>query len=137
MDIIKYQFGINDASSLAYKMAQIPQKAFLKFGSNPNMEKAITYLYIVLENVYVFPGSPVFFEKSFQNLYKVNVLMKLLEIFFNLYTLFQELLSTNRRFIKEELFINAREEIFVNALSTVVKEFPNVTFGSYPVNNCR
>ncbi|KMQ86024.1 fad synthetase [Lasius niger] len=118
VDIIKYQFGINDASSLAYKMAQIPQKASLKFGSNPSMEKAITYLYIVLENVYVFPGSPVFFEKSFQNLYK-------------------ELLSTNRRFIKEELFINAREEIFVNALSTVVKEFPNVTFGSYPVNNCR
>lgn len=51
--------------------------------------------------------------------------------------LFQELLSTDRRFIKEELFINAWEEVFVNALSAVVKEFPTVTFGSYPVNNCR
>ncbi|KAL6440882.1 hypothetical protein ACFW04_003359 [Cataglyphis niger] len=118
VDIIKYQFGINDSSSLAYKMARIPRKASLKFGLNPSTGKPNTYPYIVLENVYVFPGSPVFLEKSFQSLY-------------------QELLSTDRRFIKEELFINAWEEVFVNALSSVVKEFPNVTFGSYPVNNCR
>lgn len=118
VDIIKHKFGINDDSSSAYKMAQIPRKASVKFGSDLSMEKPITYLYIKLENVYVFPGSPVFFEKSFQHLYK-------------------ELLSTNRIFVKEEVFINAREDIFVNALSTTVKEFPNVTFGSYPVNNCR
>ncbi|GAB1864348.1 FAD synthetase [Camponotus japonicus] len=118
VDIIKYQFGINDPSSLAYKMAQIPQKASLKFSLNPSTGKPNTYPYVVLENVYVFPGSPVFFEKSFQSLY-------------------QELLSISKKFIKEELFINAREHVFVNALSTVVKEFPNVTFGSYPVNNCR
>lgn len=75
MDIIKYKFGINDASSFAYKMAQIPRKASLKFGLDPSMGKPITYLYVKLENVYVFPGSPVFFEKSFQNLYKVIILM--------------------------------------------------------------
>lgn len=71
MDIIKYQFGINDPSSLAYKMARIPRKASLKFGLNPSTGKPNTYPYIVLENVYVFPGSPVFFEKSFQSLYQV------------------------------------------------------------------
>jgi len=47
------------------------------------------------------------------------------------------LLSTNKRFVKEEIFINVREDLFANALSTVVKEFPNVSFGSYPVSNCR
>lgn len=39
--------------------------------------------------------------------------------------------------MKKEVFINAREELFANALSTVVKEFPNVSFGSYPVSNSR
>jgi hypothetical protein len=53
------------------------------------------------------------------------------------YALFQELLSANKRFIKEEVFIDAREDLFANALSTVVKEFPNVSFGSYPVSDCR
>lgn len=89
VDIIKYQFGVNDPSSLAYKMAQIPQKASLKFGLNPSTGKLNTYPYIVLENVYVFPGSPVFFENSFQSLYQVNVLMKLLKYFFLIYVCFR------------------------------------------------
>lgn len=88
MDIIKHYFGVDNASSPAYKMAKIPRKASLNFGSSLNMAKPNTYPYIVLENVYVFPGSPVFFEKSFQSLYKVNILMRvrdklLLIIFFN------------------------------------------------------
>ncbi|KAL6254951.1 hypothetical protein P5V15_014293 [Pogonomyrmex californicus] len=118
IEIIKYHFGINDVSSPAFKMAQIPQKASLKFGLNTNINKPNIYPYIVMENVYVFPGSPVFFEISFQRLY-------------------EELLSMNRKFIKDEVFIDAKEESFANALSTVVKEFPNVSFGSYPVSNCR
>lgn len=118
VDIIKNYFGINDALSPVYKIAQIPQKASLKFGLNTNTSKPNIYPYVVLENVYVFPGSPVFLEKSFQSLY-------------------EELLSTNQRFVKEEVFINVREDLFANALSTVVQEFPNVSFGSYPVSNCR
>jgi len=116
IDIIKNNVKINDASSPIYKLAQIPQKASLKFGLNTS--KANIFPYIAVENVYVFPGSPVFLEKSFQNLY-------------------EELLSTNKRFVKDEVFINAREDLFADALSTVVKEFPTVTFGSYPVSNCR
>ncbi|XP_077275442.1 FAD synthase isoform X1 [Temnothorax americanus] len=118
VDIIKNHFMINDALSPVYKIAQIPEKASLKFGLNTNINKPNSFPYITLENIYVFPGSPVFLEKSFQNLY-------------------EELLSTNKRFVKEEVFIDAREDLFANALSTVVKEFPNVSFGSYPVNNCR
>ncbi|XP_011879198.1 PREDICTED: FAD synthase-like [Vollenhovia emeryi] len=118
VDILKCHVGINDASSPIYKIAQIPQKASLKFGLHTNERKPNIFPYITLENVYVFPGSPVFLKKSFQNLY-------------------EELLSTNKRFVKDEMFINTREDLFANALSTVAKEFPNVSFGSYPVSNCR
>jgi len=66
----------------------------------------------------------------------ITSLMKLkLEIYS--YIFLQDLFSTKRRFVKEELFTNAAEETYANALSTVVKEFPNVSFGSYPVSNCR
>ncbi|XP_014481204.1 PREDICTED: FAD synthase-like isoform X2 [Dinoponera quadriceps] len=119
VDIIKNQFGAKDSLSPAYKMALIPKKASLKFNLNVRTGKPNAYPYIVLENVYVFPGSPVFFERSFRGLY-------------------EDLLSTTKkRFVKDEVFINAREEAFTNALSMVVKEFPNVSFGSYPVSNCR
>ncbi|XP_032678874.1 FAD synthase-like isoform X2 [Odontomachus brunneus] len=119
VDIIKNQFGAKDPLSPAYKMALIPKKATLKFNLNIRTGKPNAYPYIVLENVYVFPGSPIFFERSFQGLY-------------------EDLLSvTSRRFVKDEVFINAREEAFTNALSTVVKEFANVSFGSYPVSNYR
>lgn len=50
---------------------QIPKKASLKFNLNTRTGKPNAYPYIVLENVYVFPGSPVFFERSFQGLYEV------------------------------------------------------------------
>lgn len=53
-------------------MAQIPEKASLKFGLSTNLRKQNMFPYIALGNVYVFPGSPVFFEKSFKNLYEVN-----------------------------------------------------------------
>jgi len=74
VDIIK-NFGFNDTSSPIYKIAQIPQKASLKFGLNTNINKPNIYPYVVLGNVYVFPGSPEFFEKSFQSLFEVNILM--------------------------------------------------------------
>lgn len=118
VDIIKNYFKISDVACPAYKMAQIPTKASLNFGLNSNTGKPNTFPYIALENVYVFPGSPVFFERSFKSWYK-------------------DLLSTNRGFVKEELFSTAREETYADALSTVAKEFPNVSFGSYPVSNCR
>lgn len=73
MNLIEHYFGVDNAFSPAYKMAKIPQKAFLNFGLNSSTAKPNAYPYIVLENVYVFPGSPVFFQKSFQSLYKVNI----------------------------------------------------------------
>ncbi|XP_015177323.1 PREDICTED: FAD synthase-like isoform X2 [Polistes dominula] len=112
VEIIKNQFGVINPTSPNYKMAYIPTKASLIFGRR----KSVRYPCVTLENVYIFPGSPIFFEKSFGILHK-------------------ELFSSNRYFAKDEIYLNAKEELFANALTLVSKEFPNVSFGSYPVSN--
>ncbi|KAI4482998.1 hypothetical protein M0802_013518 [Mischocyttarus mexicanus] len=110
--IIKNKFDVVSPTSPNYKMAYIPKKASLIFGKR----NSVRYPCVVLENVYIFPGSPIFFEKSFGILYK-------------------ELFSSNRYFAKDEIYLNAKEELFANALTFISKEFPNVSFGSYPVSN--
>lgn len=42
------------------------------------------------------------------------------------------LFNTDKRFAHEELYINATESVFADALTAVSKEFPKVIFGSYP-----
>ncbi|KAK2584203.1 hypothetical protein KPH14_006624 [Odynerus spinipes] len=110
VDIIKNQFGIQNSTSPNFKMAYVPTKASLIFGK----EHTLMYPCVTLKNVYVFPGSPHFFEKAFGKLCK-------------------ELFSTNRCFARDEIYINAREDAFADVLTVLTKEFPNVSFGSYPV----
>lgn len=45
---------------------------------------------------------------------------------------FQVLFDTQKRFVVEELLIDATEDSFADALTTVSKEYPKVIFGSYP-----
>ncbi|XP_032678995.1 uncharacterized protein LOC116847759 [Odontomachus brunneus] len=113
-----YPLG-NSHALAANGIPEHPKVNFCKVQFKYTYRQTNAYPYIVLENIYVFPSSPIFFERSFQGLYE--------DLFF----------VTSRRFVKDEVFINAREEAFTNALSTVVKEFANVFFGSYPVSNCR
>ncbi|XP_023290065.1 FAD synthase isoform X2 [Orussus abietinus] len=113
VDIVKEEFKIQDRSSPAFKIAYIPKDAELKFGHSLKTGKKLRFPCVTLKNVYVFPGSPWFFEESFGSLYK-------------------ELFGTNRHFVKKEIFLNAAEETFADALTEVSKEFPQVTFGSYP-----
>lgn len=51
-----------------------------------------------------------------------------------MHVVLQELFKTNRRFVKEELYINAKEDSYAEALTTVAAQFPRVAFGSYPVS---
>lgn len=111
-NIIKNQFGIENSKSPIYKMAYVPTKSSLIFGK----ENSLRYPCVTLGNVYVFPGTPKFFKKSFGNLCK-------------------ELFSTNRYFAKEEIYLNTMEETYANNLTIVAQEFPNVSFGSYPVSD--
>lgn len=72
VDIIRHQFGVQDATSPAFKMACIPRKASLKFGARTSTGRPNAYPCISLQNVFVFPGSPTFFERSFQSLYELT-----------------------------------------------------------------
>nr|XP_031835721.1 FAD synthase-like isoform X1 [Nomia melanderi]XP_031835722.1 FAD synthase-like isoform X2 [Nomia melanderi] len=116
VDIIKNQFGCNSFPSPAYKMAYIPKKSTFKFGTNEVTGETFPYPCVVVENVYIFPGSPKFFESSFQSLCK-------------------ELFAGYKRFATTEVFINAGEDSFAHILNDVVQNYPNVSFGSYPECN--
>ncbi|XP_076634104.1 FAD synthase isoform X2 [Colletes latitarsis] len=113
MDIVKNRFGCKNFPSPSYKMAYVPTKSVLKFGINERTGQAFPYPCIVMENVFIFPGSPRFFESNFQALCK-------------------EFFAGYRGFTTTEVYVNASEESFANILTAVVRECPNVSFGSYP-----
>lgn len=65
-----------------YVILQIPKKAILKFGINKATSLPLNFPCVILENVYVFPGSPVFLKTGFGSLYKVSkIYWKLVVIF--------------------------------------------------------
>ncbi|XP_044001938.1 FAD synthase-like isoform X2 [Aphidius gifuensis] len=115
-EIIKKLYKTDDKSSPAFKMANIPASSVLNFGKNQQTGELLTFPCVNVENVYVFPGSPVYLEPLFKSLYK-------------------ELFKTSQSFVKSELFIDAKEELFADALTKVSKEFKDVAFGSYPVTD--
>ncbi|XP_014211848.1 FAD synthase-like [Copidosoma floridanum] len=114
-EIIRSYFGAKDLSSPTYKLAHIPKRAVLKFGVHKDTCLPLNFPCVILKNVYVFPGSPVYLQIGFESLYRI-------------------LFDSNNRFVHLELYLNAYEETFANALTKVAEEFPNVIFGSYPEN---
>ncbi|XP_078046160.1 FAD synthase [Augochlora pura] len=115
VEIVK-RFSQTKFPSPAYKMAYVPTKSVLKFGTNQATGKPLAYPCITIQNVFVFPGSPMFFEISFLSLCK-------------------ELFAGYKSFSTVEVFVNAKEETFANILNEVVQKFPNLSFGSYPESN--
>lgn len=116
VNIIENYFSAGTFPSPAYKMAHIPTKSVLRFGTNEITGKKLTFPFVMVENVYIFPGSPTFFETSFQ-------------------TLCKECFANCKSFAATEVYINAKEESFADVLYAVAREYPNVTFGSYPEYN--
>ncbi|XP_015118644.1 FAD synthase [Diachasma alloeum] len=114
VDIVKDVYRTEDQNSPAFKMAHVPRKAVLRFGKNQETGEALKFPCVNVENVYVFPGSPVYLEKLFKSLCR-------------------ELFRGEKKFVKRELFLDAKEESFADALTKVAREFPNVAFGSYPI----
>lgn len=113
VDIVKNKFGVENASSPGFKLAHIPKEASLHFGINQETGRPLAYPCVTLKNVFVFPGSPNFLRGSFGSLCN-------------------KLFATNKTFVTAQVFLNAREEVFADALTCVSKEFPQVNFGSYP-----
>ncbi|XP_034940946.1 FAD synthase-like [Chelonus insularis] len=116
VSIVKELCKTDDKNSPLYKVANIPSSAVLKFGKNDKTGEVLKFPCVNVKNVYVFPGSPIYLEPLF-------------------YSLCKELFNTHKIFFKQVLYIDATEELFANALTSVAKDFPNVAFGSYPVSN--
>ncbi|CAD6216862.1 GSCOCG00012894001-RA-CDS, partial [Cotesia congregata] len=115
MNIIKEISDVEDKNSPLFKVAYIPKTAVLKFGKNDQGD-LLKFPCVNVENVYVFPGSPIYFEPLFKSLCK-------------------EIFNAHKSFCKKELYINGKEDVFANALTSVANEFPDVAFGSYPVSD--
>ncbi|CAK9828810.1 FAD synthase [Anthophora retusa] len=116
VDIIQNRFNCGSFPSPAYKMAHIPTKCVLKFGVDEATGQPLVHPYVIIANIYMFPGSPMFFENLFRALCK-------------------EYFVGYKRFAMSEIYINAKEESFADILSSVAQECPNVSFGSYPERN--
>ncbi|XP_023718759.1 FAD synthase isoform X2 [Cryptotermes secundus] len=103
-----------DLNSPAMKMAHVPSSAKLRYGYDAATGRKTLYPNVSVRNVYMFPGVPQLMEKLFTSFS-------------------QELFSGGpRKFFMKELYLKAKETTIAETLSSVVKEFPQVTIGSYP-----
>lgn len=107
-------YKTTDLSSPVMKLASVPKSAKLKYGFDPIQNQRSKFPNISVKNVYIFPGVPPLLEKSFA---------MLCEDLFG---------GSGSKFFKSDLFLNQNEVSIAENLSTAVKEFPSVAFGSYP-----
>ncbi|CAH1119130.1 unnamed protein product [Phaedon cochleariae] len=94
------------------KLAYIPQSAQLNYNTEAQSSN-MTYPNVSINNVYMFPGIPELLRKSFSNIKD---------------TLFK----SKESFYSKCIFLNTTEDRIVHILDILVKEFPEVQFGSYP-----
>lgn len=71
------------------------------------------YPNVSVKNVYMFPGIPQLLQKLFTRLST-------------------KLFVSNEKFFKKVVYFNVTEKLLVVVLNRLVKEFPDVVFGSYP-----
>lgn len=94
------------------KMAFIPQSAKLNFKSNISSQPLI-YPNISIQNVYLFPGIPELLIRTFSSVKDC-------------------IFRDNEHYFTECLYLNTAESDIVQILDTVVRQHPEVQFGSYP-----
>nr|CAD7574311.1 unnamed protein product [Timema californicum] len=111
--LCKMFYKTDDLNSPAMKLACVPKSAKLNFGFDRQGKRTL-YPNVSIKNVYIFPGIPQLMEKSFS-------------------ILSEDLFGAgNCKFFMKELYIKSPEDSIAGPLSSTAKEFPNVTFGSYP-----
>ncbi|KAJ8933337.1 hypothetical protein NQ314_014049 [Rhamnusium bicolor] len=95
-----------------YNTTDIPKSAKLTFNAGIVGIK-MTYPNVSVKNVYMFPGIPELLVKSF------NILK-------------DALFKSNNKFYSKCIYFNLTEDKIVEVLYVLVKEYPDVQFGSYP-----
>nr|CAD7396986.1 unnamed protein product [Timema cristinae] len=113
VSMCKMFYKTDDLNSPAMKLACVPKSAKLNFGFDRQGKRTL-YPNVSIKNVYIFPGIPQLMEKSFS-------------------ILSEDLFGAGHcKFFMKELYIKSPEDSIAGPLSSTAKEFPNVTFGSYP-----
>ncbi|XP_018336860.1 FAD synthase-like [Agrilus planipennis] len=101
-------FNTTDINYPGMKLSRVPQSSILTY---PQSHKS--YPNVRVKNVYMFPGVPQLFQKSFNLLHK-------------------ELFYSPTKFYSKVLYLTVSEDKVAPYLDNLVKSNPNVLFGSYP-----
>lgn len=88
----------------------MPQSSKLIFGSSGLAKFPL----VNVNNIYIFPGIPQLLRKSFD-------------------LLCDSCFSSSLTFYKKEIHLQVSETVIVHILNEIVRKYPNVEFGSYPV----
>nr|XP_023022093.1 FAD synthase-like [Leptinotarsa decemlineata] len=111
-DICLKFYDTIDINCPGMKMAYIPESSKLNFKAGIQGPK-MNYPNVSVNNVFIFPGVPEMMKKSF--------------------SIVKEVFQSNEKFYAEFVYLTVPEIEIINILETVVKEFPNVEVGVYPV----
>jgi len=103
----------SDPHSPGMKLARIPKSAKLTYSGDQRTSIKTNYPNVSVQNVYMFPGIPQLFQKSFN-------------------ALASSLFQSANKFYTRKIYLNITEDKIAQTLSIIVKEFPNVIIGSYP-----
>merc|ERR1712241_854723 len=113
VDLCKKWFRKDDLTDPCFKLALIPKQAKLNFGTDKATGRPTQYPLISVENVFVFPGIPELLQKAFHNLGG-------------------ELFGAGDQLVSGAIYLRQDEISITNTLNRLVKNHPNITFGSYP-----
>merc|ERR1712032_1177659 len=113
VDLCKKWFRKEDLNDPCFKLALIPKQAKLNFGTDKATGRPTQYPLISVENVFVFPGIPELLQKAFHNLGA-------------------QLFGARKQVVSDTVYLRQDEISITNNLNRLVKNHPNITFGSYP-----
>jgi len=113
VDLCKRWFRKEDLNDPCFKLALIPKQAKLNFGTDKATGRPTQYPLISVENVFVFPGIPELLKKAFHNLGA-------------------QLFGAGKQVVSDAVYLRQDEISITNTLNRLVKNHPNITFGSYP-----
>ncbi|XP_044733389.1 FAD synthase-like [Chrysoperla carnea] len=114
LTLVRNFYTTPESISAGQKLAMVPISAKLTFGFDKITGKRSNFPNVSVHNVYIFPGIPLFCRY--------------------LFTLVSSLQfgESKTKFYSKSVYLKSTEVDIVNSLNKLVRQNPNVDFGSYP-----